>query len=214
MRDAQGRSLLYPGRSHPLTRRVIARVRAGQCGRVSAARGAALSLLVTYGVEIGDLSGILLRTLSALLLTPDAAFEQPADILALAGQAVPPDRLWSDRFAGWAPEALKAADVRAAAVAARIADDFARSWQEKQDRDAATLGAWLTRRTNALCGAPVDPMGDLFDTVPRTDDWRCSRPPQQRLAAFAADMSVPMPQRREAAHILTRVADVTGRRAP
>ncbi|PPQ37202.1 helicase-related protein [Rhodopila globiformis] len=213
IRDAEGRTLLYPGRSHPLTRRTIARIRAGQAGRVSAARGAVLSLLVTYDAEIGDHSGTLLRKVFGLLLTPDGAVDKPADILTLAGQAVPSGRLWHDRFAGWAPMALEAAGAQAAAVAARIAAAFSATWQERQDRAAATLDAWLTQRTNALCGAPVDPVGDLFDTVPRTDDWRCSRPPGQRLAAFAADISVPALQRREAADILARVTAVTARRA-
>ena len=35
MRDSEGRQLMYPGRSHPLTQRAIASVRTG---RVSAAR--------------------------------------------------------------------------------------------------------------------------------------------------------------------------------
>jgi superfamily II DNA or RNA helicase len=213
-RDSDGQTLLYPGRSHPLTCRVIARIRAGQSGRVSAARGDALSLLVTYVAEIGDRSGTLSRKVFALLLMPDGAVEQPADVLALAGQGVPPGRLWHDRFAGWAPKAIKAADSRAAAVANRIATDFSVSWQEKQDRDAVTLNAWLAQRTNALCGSPIDLVGDLFDTAPRTVDWRYGKAPEQRLAAFAADMSVPTPQRREAADILARAGAITAQRVP
>ena len=71
IRDAEGRDLLYPGRSHPLTRRAIASVRSG---RVSAARGDRLSLLVTYTVAIGSL----LRDVFALWLYPDGSvMEKP-----------------------------------------------------------------------------------------------------------------------------------------
>ena len=71
LRDADGRELLYPGRSHPLTRRAIASVRTG---RVSAARADELSLLITYSVEVGSL----LRDMFALCLYPDGSvMERP-----------------------------------------------------------------------------------------------------------------------------------------
>jgi len=77
LRDENGRTLLYPGRSHPLTRRAIASVRTG---RVSVARGDALSLLVTYSVEVGSL----LRKVFALRVFPDGAVVEQPDFLSLA----------------------------------------------------------------------------------------------------------------------------------
>ncbi len=65
-RDERGRTLLYPGRAHPLTRRAIALARTGRTGRVSAAKGDALSLLITYAAGIGGRSGTLLRQVFAL----------------------------------------------------------------------------------------------------------------------------------------------------
>jgi len=83
MRDAIGRELMYPGRSHPLTRRVIAGARTGRSGQVSAARGHALSLLMTYVAEVGGSSGTLFRQVFGLRLYPDGSIQQQPDVLAL-----------------------------------------------------------------------------------------------------------------------------------
>ncbi|MFL5288196.1 MAG: hypothetical protein ACJ8AW_46370, partial [Rhodopila sp.] len=214
IRDRHGRRLLYPGRSHPLTRRVITAARNGQAGRVSAARGSALSLLITYMAEIGDHSGTLFRKLFALLLFPDGSIQEQTDFLATAGFAVLPDRLWHKRFASWAPGAMDAAKARAAVVASDIAGEFSISYREKLDRDAATLRAWVDQRTNELCGPPSDLVGDLFATGQTTDDWRRALPSEQRLAALAADTSVAALRRREAAEILARIGSITANRLP
>jgi hypothetical protein len=46
------------------------------------------------------------------------------------------------------------------------------------------------------------------------DDWRSGRAPAERLAALAADIAVPLQQRREAAEILGRVRSMAGERLP
>jgi hypothetical protein len=92
MRDSSGRPLMYPGRSHPLTRRAIASVRTG---RVSAARGRKRSLLITYAVEVGSL----LRTVFALLVPSDGAVKEQADFLSCANDPVLADGLWQKKFA-------------------------------------------------------------------------------------------------------------------
>jgi superfamily II DNA or RNA helicase len=204
-RDNHGRTLLYPGRAHPLTRRAISLARASRTGRVSAARGAAVSLLVTYAAEIGGPSGMLARHVFALLAFPDGSVEEARDFLTLSGYAVPPDGVWQARFATWAPQTLKAARVRAAAVADDIAADFSGAFQERFHRDVATLDAWLARRADEICGAPMRRTADLFDGGPGEDDWRFAGDPARRLAAFAADASVPVKPRREAADILARL---------
>jgi hypothetical protein len=213
-RDAQGRPLLYPGRSHPLARRAIALARTGASGQVSAARREALSLLITYAAEIGDRSGTLLRRVFALLVFPDGTIQDQMDVLAPADHAVSPDRLWLDRFAAWAPAAIKAADRRRAAVADEIASGFFVSYEQKLRRDTATLDTWLARRTNELCGVPVSPVDDLFNPAPEMEGWRSGGRPVERLAAFADDDSLPILQRREAAEILGRLRSIAAERSP
>ena len=189
---SSGRPLMYPGRSHPLTRRAIASVRTG---RVSAARGRKRSLLMTYAVEAGSL----LRTVFALLLSPDGAVTEQADFLSCANDPVPPDGLWQKKFASWAPEALVAAGVRAVQVGERIASVAAAAHQDRLAREDAVVRAWLMRRANELCGPVQARTGDLFSTGPSETDWRSCEIPEQRMAGFAADPTVPIARRREAA---------------
>jgi hypothetical protein len=197
-RDPQGRPLMYPGRSHPLTRRTIASVRTG---RVSAARGKTLSLLLTYVVEAG--TGV--RKVFALRLTPDGRTEEQSDILPLPDDAVSPGGIWQLRFSDWAPGAVIAAGLHAATIAERIGSTAAVAYRDRLDRDAAVAHVWLVRRANELCGTVSRSTGDLFEPEPSESDWRSCAIPEQRLAAFAADPSMPVPQRRDAADALVRV---------
>ncbi len=207
-RDNHGRMLLYPGRAHPLTRRAVALARSGRAGRVSAARGPALSLLITYAAEIGGRSGRSLRRVFALLAFPDGSVEEAREFLTLGDRAVSPHGVWQARYAAWAPPALEAANARAAAVAGGIAADFAAAYRDRHRREAATSAAWLGRRAEEICGLPAHQTADLFTAGPEEDDWRVARDPARRLAAFAADASAPVKQRREAADILERLPGI------
>jgi hypothetical protein len=197
VRDSCGRPLLYPGRAHALTRRAIASVRTG---RVSATQGRKLSLLMTYMVEAGSL----LRSVFALLLGPDGSVSEQADFLSIANDPVPPNGLWQSMFAPWAPQAIVAAGLRAAAVSDRIGAAGVAAYQNRLDRDAATVRAWLVGRANELCGPLRSLTRDLFASDPTESDWRCDAAPEQRLSGFAVDPSVSAPQRREAAEALAR----------
>ena len=152
--DSSGRALMYPGRSHPLTRRAIASVRTG---RVSAARGQKRSLLMTYAVEAGSL----LRTVFALLLSPDGRSKNKQIFFPAPNDPVLPDRLWQKRFASWAPEALVAAGVRAVQIGERIASLAAAAHQDRLARQDAVVRAWLIRRAYELCGPAVARLGRL-----------------------------------------------------
>jgi hypothetical protein len=204
-RDDRDRPLLFPGRAHPLTRRAVALARSGRTGRVSAARGVELSLLVTYAAEIGGRTGTLLRKVFAQRVFPDGSIRDCADFLALAEHPVQPDSVWQAQFAAWAPRAIEAANENATATADAIGAAVETARNAGLDRDRATLDAWLVQRTNELCGPPVPRLADLFDGPGATDDWRSAAPPAQRLSGFAADGSVPARQRREAAELLRTI---------
>ncbi|WP_428489730.1 helicase-related protein [Rhodopila sp.] len=205
LRDADGRELLYPGRSHPLTRRAIASVRTG---RVSAARSDRLSLLVSYVVELGGL----LRQVIALRLFADGALVEQADVLALAQQEVPADLVWDRRFAAWAPSALAAANAHAAMIRDRLAADFIAQHQRRIEREDAAANAWLRRQSVELCGAFDPRSGDLFDAGPSDADWRVCADPEQRLSSLVADATIVPARRREAAEVLAGFRSVAGRR--
>jgi hypothetical protein len=149
-------------------------------------------------------AGSLLRSVFALLLRPDGSVSEQADFLSIANDPVPPNGLWQSMFAPWAPQAIAAAGLRAAAVSDRIGAAGVAAYQNRLDRDAATVRAWLVGRANELCG-PLRPLTrDLFASDPTESDWRRNAAPEQRLAEFATDPSVSAPQRREAAEALAR----------
>jgi hypothetical protein len=204
VRDTQGRALLYPGRAHPLTRRAIAAVRTG---RVSAARGHALSLLVTYSAEAGPS----LRKIFALRLFPDGSITEQADFLAFAGQGAAAGNLWRRRFSKWAQAAMAMAARDAAAVAERIAVEAEAAHRDRNNRDIAVVRSWMTARCAELCGAAGFRTLDLFDPE-GSDDWRTCVEPERRLAGFIADQSEPVSQRREAIDVLDRLRAVTARK--
>jgi superfamily II DNA or RNA helicase len=197
LRDDRGRELLYPGRSHPLTRLAIAMVRSG---RVSAVRGDALSLLVTYTVEIGSL----LRRVVALRLFADGSIREQTDFLSLANHAATGEAPWSNLFAGWTPDAMTAAGRRAATIAAKTASAFAIEHRARTDRETATATTWLLRRSHEICGVVSSGTGDLFTAELPRDAWRSCPVPEQRLIGYCADPVVPAAQRREATEVLSR----------
>ena len=204
LRDAQGRTLIYPGRSHPLGCRAIASVRSG---RVSAARGDGLSLVLTYSVE----AGLFLRTVFALQLFPDQSWVERDDFLSLATDAVCPDGLWDAHFSGWAMDAARRA---ADQVADHIISLGTSRHQDQLKREASAAEAWVSRRAAELCGPPLPYTRDLFEPAPDESDWRFKVTPEDRLAALANDPSASTAQRREATEALTRFRAAIGDRPP
>ena len=197
LRDGAGRELLYPGRSHPLTRRAIASVRTG---RVSAVRGDRLSLLMTYAAEVG----VLLRRVFALRLFADGSIVEQPEFMALADAEVVWDGAWDGLFAGWAPDALVAAGARAAMIAERLGVEFAGAHQGRLQREVAVARAWLQRRSGEICGAVALRAADLFEAGAADDSWHSCADPERRLDGFVADATMPAGRRREAAEVLAR----------
>jgi hypothetical protein len=199
LRDAVGNELLYPGRSHPLTRRAIAAVRTG---RVSSAKADTLSLLVTYTVEVGSM----LRDVFALRVFPDGSIKQQPNFLSLPEH--PAEDRWNTQFAKWAPDAIKTAGPAAAAIAEKIASTYITAHQERIDRDTVLATVWLQRRTNELCGPTTPRTGDLFDNEPPSSN---SLAPEYRLPILIADPTAPTSKRREATDVLARFNAMTNR---
>jgi Helicase conserved C-terminal domain len=224
-RNADGQEVMYPGRSHPLTRRAIALARTAGTGRTSVARGHSLSLVMTYMTEVGARSDTLFRQTFALRVFPNGLIREQTDFLALSeptgasDDAQPNDglahegsaasnlsgqRVWRSLFAGWATDRIAEAGRVAAVTAASLAEGFAAAHLQRIDRDAAVATAWLNRRTLELCGAVVPWIGDLFDAEPPVGHWRSNPAAEQRLAGFAIDPSVPVSHRRDAEGTLSR----------
>jgi hypothetical protein len=194
LRDNQGRTLLYPGRSHPLTRRAVTSVRTATAGRVAQARGE-LSLLATYAVET---TIVPFRQGFALRLMPDGTIREEPDWLTVT-ETTPDDGIWDRLFAGWVK--LDTLHQSALTTGHRLAEAFTAAHQARLDRDEIAIRAWLDRRADELCGPRRPVTGDLFAPVPALPDPATA---EQRLDACGTDPAQPAAVRRDAAEALAR----------
>lgn len=214
LRDAQGASLAFLGRAHPLVRRAISRMRrnditestgAHDC-RVSTARadrGAPLAVLLSFAIEIASARRIELQRIVAVLLPISGAPEELPEPecwlrMAATDRAIPAENLWQRRFASWVPRRRPEGDKIAASVMDLVATEFAGAQRDGAEREAAELRHWLRLRADDLCGAHVPRMADLFGAGPTIPGWKSLSAPLDRLAAFAADADNPAARRREA----------------
>jgi superfamily II DNA or RNA helicase len=188
LKDETGNTLLYPGRTHPLTRRVIAQSRADRSGQAAAASGP-LSLLATYTAETTDHR---FRAILGLLQYPDGHIETISDILPLADTPTTPG--WDRDFAAWAD--LPALHAAASDVAAQALAQHTARQGEHDAREDAAVTAWVTRRAAELCGPAKPITGDLF--APSATAEPAST--EARLRAVATDPTDP--RRQEAAATL------------
>lgn len=214
LRDAQGASLAFLGRAHPLVRRAISRVRRSDimepadthdC-RVSAARAggdAAHAVLFSFGVEIVSARRVEQQRVIAVLLPVSGPPAELAEAerwlrLATSDRAIPPEGVWQRLFACWVPRRAPLAQKLATAVMDRMAAEFAETRRDRAVREIADLQRWLRLRADDICGAHVPRTADLFGLAPILPGWKSLSAPLDRLAAFAADADNPPARRREA----------------
>jgi superfamily II DNA or RNA helicase len=219
LRDAQGESLAFLGRAHPLVRRAISRVRRNDiieptgthdC-RVSAARAdrdAPPAVLLSFSIEIASARRVELQRIIVVLLPQSGPPVELADPelwlrLAAADRTIPTEGLWERRFASWLPKRQPHAEKVAARVMHRVAAEFAKTQGDRAEREAADLQRWLRLRADDICGAHVPRTADLFGFAPVLPDWKSLAAPLDRLAAFAADANNPPAARREANSAVT-----------
>jgi hypothetical protein len=193
LRDESGRPLLYPGRSHPLTRRAVAWARSRRGGRVSAVRSAESGLLITYAAEVGGL----FRRVFALRVDDDGSISEQVDFVALADceQTGGLPRKWPD-------DLIACASGVAASVGERLGAAFSADYLGRIGRDVAAANAWISARATALCGPVVSRTGDLFDSGPTVSDWRTCPGAFDRLSGFVTDPGISIEKRRDAKEAL------------
>jgi len=214
LRDAQGASLAFPGRAHPLVRRAVSRVRRSDINdstgthdcRVSAARadsGAPLAVLLSFSIEIVSPRRVELQRVIAVLVSacgPPIEFAEPERWLRLTtpDRAIPLEGVWQSLFASWVPHRASRAEEVATVAMHRVAAEFANTQRHHAERETADLQRWLQLRADEICGVNVPGMADLFGFAPSLPGWKSLSVPLVRLAAFAADADNPPAKRREA----------------
>jgi ERCC4-related helicase len=240
-RDAEGRTVGFLGRAHPLVRRALDRVRhlslgpgglAGTDTRVSAVSApiAAPALLLTFLGRVLSGAGRELERVLAVRLDRGGAPQAMSDAaewlpLAAPERALTTTGLWEQHFAGWAGDQAVHAPAVAAARAAfePIAREFTQERRADLDRERRDLDAWLASRATALTGTTgaqfVQQDLGITETASgpgaTAATWMRLTNPAERLAAFSADGTQPRSARTEAETVLRlhrkRSDDLTAR---
>jgi hypothetical protein len=230
---AEGQSLAFLGRAHPLVRRAISRVRrteiAGVSGthdtRVSAARSpsGSLAVLLIFGIEIANARRLAHQQVIAVLLPKLGApslIEAPAEWLRYGApeRAMAADGVWRNHFTSWVPKRRHQAETLATAAMRRIASHVAQTRRAAAERAKSDLEQWLKLRADGICGAWHPRTSDLFGQEPDAPAWKLLPAPLDRLAAYAAGADNPPASRREANSAVSmfrsRIEDQTRHLAP
>lgn len=225
--DAEGRSVGFLGRAHPIVRRALDRVRHSQFGggdvldrRVSAARldaadGASPAVLFTFVARVSSGNETELERVVATLVRPDGSLNpmvEPEEWRRYTAldHAVPPAGVWGRHFESWAGRAEAAARLALESAFEPIFEDFKIRHSAALAREQDSLDAWLRGRTEETTGAPSSAIqpglfaeaASTLPSVPATGAWVRLVDPVQRLAAFAVAMGLSVKARREAESVL------------
>jgi hypothetical protein len=208
LRDAQGRTLAFLGRAHPVVRRACSGAQRGLTAehdhRVSMARAeSGLAVLLTFCAELRSQARIELQWIVAVLLprgAPPTELPNPDSWLRFAARACgrPYGNTWHDLFADWATQRQSEAEAVALASMQGTTERFATERQRNGTRQAADIQAWLQGRANDICGPYTPRTADLFGTATGASDWQTLADPLQRLARVAADGANQPARRRDA----------------
>ena len=214
-RDAAERPVGYLGRSHPIVRRGLDRVRNLSFGGGNAApqeiRASAVAadvaepaLLYTFLGRVASGAGREFERVLAVRVGRDgepAFYAEAEDWLPLAdpARALRTAGLWERHFAPWAPSAAERARTTASMGFAARAAAFAAQFRRGLEAELAAVDRWLAARADEIApqGGPTPAAAQpgLFE-LPATatgDDgsgrpaWADIADPVERLAAYASD---------------------------
>jgi hypothetical protein len=229
-RDARERPVGYLGRSHPIVRRGLDRVRNLSFGGGNAApqdiRASAVAadvaepaLLYTFLGRVASGAGREFERVLAVRVGRDgepAFYAEAGDWLPLAdpARAVRTAGLWERHFAGWAPAAAERARTTASQGFAVRAEAFAAQFRRSLEAELAAMDRWLAGRADEIApqGGPTPAAAQpgLFErpaTAAGSDGssrpaWADIADPAERLAAFASDRGQHPARRSEADGVL------------
>jgi superfamily II DNA or RNA helicase len=226
--DAQGHHVGFLGRSHPLVRRALDRVRNlsfgagsrnGQDPRVSAvvADVQQPTLLYTFLGRVMSQAG---REFERVIAVEVSAKEKPCAFLeaeawlprADPARAIRTSGVWEQHFAHWASGAHAWAREMAQNEFQILAASLIDTRRRSLEAEVNVLEQWLAQRTRDLTGTvtPAPQQRELFEqqrepTVSSDTPlpaWSHVSEPAERLAAFAMDTSQSPARRSEADGVL------------
>jgi superfamily II DNA or RNA helicase len=208
MKDAENRPVGFLGRSHPLVRRALDRVRnlafggggtSGQDPRASAvvAEVDTPTMICTFVGRVSSRAGREFERVLAMEATSHGALRYltaPEEWLVLAqpARALRTRDVWSAHFEAWAPQARAAAEAAVKDAFKPIAEEFIADWRAELTLEMRLQDEWLQQRAVEIIGdrGAEAPQPNLFESGAAAGSvaaWNALANPHQRLAGFAAD---------------------------
>lgn len=224
MRDQQGNSVGYLGRSHPLVRRALDRVRSMTFGSPVASQDLRISavqsliekpeLLFTYLARVVNRAGHNLEQVLAVRINPDNGWvlNKPEEWLPLAdlNMAVRTTDIWKNYFSSWGLEAQGKAKQLASEAFAPIALQYVDEQTAQILSDKQNLDQWIADKSRELTGEISSSIEQIsmFDAGSSNDNiavaaWQRLPHGAQRFELFIADRNYN--KARNKAHVQLRL---------
>lgn len=222
-RDANDKSVGFLGRSHPLVKTALERVRNlsfgkenGQDIRVSAvlANVAKPTLLLTYLGRVSSQKQREWERVIAVKISADEGekiefYDRPQLWLKYGDtrRAIKTTDVWKNYFQSWWKTALQRGGKMAAQEFKVMANTFVRELQNNLGKEEGLLGEWLRQRSEEILPLDAAPglQLEIGGELPKLEDlpqWMSLEEPLARLEAFVADKKEKPTLRREADAIL------------
>jgi superfamily II DNA or RNA helicase len=228
-RDVEENSVGYLGRAHPLVRKALDRVRNITFGgmakfsldpRASAVKykGKSPAILFTFLGRMTSRFGREFEQIIAVLVEEklNTRFYQDSEewlSLTDPSRAIRTDNLWEKKYQEWGQAAGEHAKCTAENEFEPVADEFLSEHITSMSKEKSDLMAWLESRCREvtsefefipvqreLFGSSLNSASD-YD-VTGYESWMSLKTPEEKLAAFFADRSIPLAKRSEADGVL------------
>jgi len=229
--DASCNSVGFLGRSHPLVRRAIDRVRNISFGgkdeqahdrRASASRAAVPEphILFTFLGRVSSRAGREYEQVIAVLMKKKGHVEtflsaDQWEKYADPKKAIPTTDVWKKHFADWGDVSRDDAAAHAADAFDGIARDYVKSRMTDLDAEKTQQIEWLKIRVREITGTVAAPIQEVLFGEPREREWMREPDAEKRLAAFAADKTNTPSKCSEADTVLrifrARITDIENR---
>lgn len=209
-KDAAENPVGYLGRSHPLVKKALERVRTLALGGTARSRfdqrvtvvasdDGKRHLLFTYLGTVTAQRGRVFEQVVAVKISEDgtvAGLTTPSQWLSLAAQerALPTPEVWKKHFQKWGAEAIGQGAKEAEQLFQPLAAAFQAEHKAEYDKEKARLTEWFAARVQEMTAdVPAAVQADLFGTKPteRVPGWTKLTDPEARIAAFADDKRNP-----------------------
>ena len=209
MRDPQGNSVGFLGRSHPLVRRALDRVRSMSLGSTSVGQDLRVSavsssierpeLLFTFLARVINRVGHNFEQLFAVRINQDSigqVFQKPEEWMYLASidKAIRTTDIWKNHFVFWGIEAAQKAQKIAYESFAPVAQQYIDEQISRVITERQNLDQWLAEKSREITGEIASSIEQIsiFDTGSNdksraTAAWQKLPHGTQRLEVFNGD---------------------------